>query len=184
MINSDRVSIYHNESQKEYFYTYTWDIDNILESSPNIINIIKIGLKDCTLPTFTVSKETIEGANIEYKFAKSITWEDVTVAWYDVEGLYEVILEWRKSIWDAGDTDQNIGGLQQADKYKKNTVINSYIGSHLGGFSSKYQKYTLVNSWPSSIKYGDLTYTSSEVKSVTVTITYDWAVEQSAKPRN
>ncbi len=169
---SDRVSLYHYDSKQEYFYNYTWDIDNVFSSSNNTI---KIGLKDCTLPTFTVNKETVEGSNIEYKFAKSVSWEDVSVTWYDVEGLYEIILEWRKSIWSA-DTAQ---GLRQAAAYKKQTVINSYLGSHLGDFSSNYQKYTLVNSWPSSIKYGDLTYTSSEVKSVTVTITYDWAIEQS-----
>jgi len=37
----------------------------------------------------------------------------------------------------------------------------------------------LVGSWPSVIRHGDLTYTSSDVKIVEVTLTYDFAVVRS-----
>lgn len=158
----------HVQSNVEYFYSYTWDVSEIFGQSAN-----KIGLKDVTLPTFTVNKETVEGAHIEYKFAKSVSWEDVSVTWYDVDGLFRDILSWRSSIWNADSI-----GLKQAAEYKKKTTINSFVGSYLGDPQQRpYQRYELYNSWPSSIKYGDLTYTSSEVKLVTVTITYDWAVE-------
>lgn len=167
----------HVDSRKEYFYSYTWDIQSLFGDTFGDTlannNPVRIGLKECTLPTFTVNKETVEGAHIEYKFAKSVSWEDVSVTWYDVDGLYKSILSWRSSVWNA----DNIG-LRQASEYKKTTTINSYVGSYLGDPASMpYQKYELANSWPSSIKYGDLTYTSSEVKFVSVTITYDWAVE-------
>ncbi len=39
--------------------------------------------------------------------------------------------------------------------------------------------YDLVGSWPSVIRHGDLTYTSSDVKIVEVTLTYDFAVARS-----
>ena len=39
------------------------------------------------------------------------------------------------------------------------------------------QEYRLINSWPSVIKYGELTYTTSDIKKVEVTLTYDWAEE-------
>ena len=171
IVEGDRIELQHNDSNKEYFYSYTWNISKIFNTNnPKDLTDIKIGLKDCTLPTFTVNKETIEGAQLEYKFAKSISWEDVNVTWYDSEGLFQHILSWRKSVWDS----QGIG-LKTATEYKKNTVIESYAGSWNDTF--EYQKYELYNSWPSSIKYGDLTYTSSEVKYISVTITYDWAVE-------
>ena len=168
----------HYPSTKEYYYSYTWNIASLFED--NNIAEWSIGLKDCTLPTITINKETVEGAQLEYKFAKSVSWEDVTVTWYDTEKLYENVLRWRKLVWNA-DTDQ---GLNAASEYKKKSQIHSYPGPWADPGAVVTQIYTLHNSWPSSIKYGDLTYTSSEVKLVSVTITYDWAVESSRAPSN
>lgn len=158
-------------SNLEYYYTYTWSIPMMLGESRHVVS-----LRDVTLPVLTVNKEVAKGAYFDYQYAASVSYSDVQVTWYDSEGLFKLLIEWRRSVFDyAGD------GIREAIEYKKDTIINSYLADYssdstkLG--SREYQQYKLVNSWPSTIKYGDLTYTTSDVKMVSVTLTYDWCEE-------
>jgi hypothetical protein len=151
-------------TKKEYFTNYNWIIPNLFESTQsNRDNIIS--LKDATLPSFTVNKKSAI-TQIEYKFADSITFDDVSVTWYDADGLHVEIMKWKDSVWKP-----DAFGVRQASEYKKLSVISVYQ-SFNGG---KLINHNLYNSWPSGIKHSDLTYTSSEIKLVTVTITYDWS---------
>ncbi len=154
-------------SRREYYHNYFWEIVNLFEGPGwNNPNSPLIGLKDCSMPTFTVNKETYQGASLEYKFAKSVTWEDIKVSWYDSVGLLEIMREWRSSIWTPE------CGLSEANQYKRQSILSYYLPT---GQSANF--WTLINSWPSQIRHGDLTYTSSDVKLIEATITYDWAVE-------
>ena len=154
-------------SRAEYYYTYTWEIPYVIgrNVSRNVKrNIPLIHLKDATTPTFTVAKENYIGSSLEYKYAKSISWDDVKFTWYDTVGLVDIIREWRQSVW----TEQN--GLQPADNYKRNTQLICSLPTGLQAYG-----WNLVGSWPSQIRSGELTYTNSDVKVVEVTISYDWA---------
>ena len=152
-------------SRRQYYYNYFWEIDNLFGTS-FLSNEALIGLKDASLPTFTVNKETYVGSSLEYKFAKSIIWEDIKVAWYDSDGLLSSMRDWRKMVWKPE------SGLQMANDYKKRSRIQHFLPT-----GKKVNTWTLYNSWPSQIRNGELTYTSSEVKLVEVTVTYDWAEE-------
>lgn len=123
-------------------------------------------LQTMTLPSFTVGKETYQGSALNYKFAKYVDWDDVKVTWYDTQGLLGTISGWRKSVW----TDAN--GLADASKYKRRSLLNTALpdGSSTNGWQ-------LINSWPSTIRYGELTYLQSDAKIVAVDITYDWCNE-------
>lgn len=152
----------------DVYYSYTWDLINVFESfSPRAGNPLLM-LKDATLPTFSAGKEMVAGASLKYKFAKDVTWDDIKLTWYDNVGLINIIRQWRRAVW----TQQN--GLLGADGYKKLTTLRTWLPS-----GEADVEWTLVNSWPSSIRYGDLTYTTSDVKLVEVTLTYDWAEENS-----
>ncbi len=158
---------YANASTK-YYYTYTWEILNIL-SSVEADNKYLVNARDMSLPTFNVSKEMIQGSSLEYKYAKSVTWDDVRITWYDTVGFINIIKQWRDSVW----TEQT--GLQPASYYKRQSVLSYYTPDRLDNEGTII--YKLYNSWPSIIKHGDLTYTSSDAKVVEVTLTYDWAEE-------
>ena len=155
-------------SRREYYYNYFWQIVKLFES-PEWDSTASpvLALRDASLPTFTVNKETYQGASLEYKFAKSVTWEDIKVAWYDSEGLLDVMKLWRSNVWSPE------CGLSDANHYKRESRMEYYLPS-----GRKTAGWLLKNSWPSQIRHGDLTYTSSDVKLVEVTITYDWAEEQ------
>ncbi len=155
------------KATERYYYTYTWEFDNILGDNDQIL----INAKDMTLPTFNTSKETVIGASLEYKFAKTVNWEDVKIVWYDCVGMLAILKKWKESVWTP-DT-----GLQPASNYKRESTVSYYPPDKEDGDDKDDVKYKLINSWPSLIRHGELTYTTSDVKIIEVSLTYDWAVE-------
>ena len=153
------------------YTTFNWDIPELFANVPTkglnvVTKAITLLLKDATTPTFTAAKESYISASLEYKFAKSVTWDDIKLTWYDT-GMISHIRQWRESVW----TENN--GLAPASNYKKRTKLRCFtpsVDEHFG--------WILYGSWPSSIRSGDLTYTSSDAKIVEVTVTYDYAEER------
>lgn len=147
-----------------FYYSYTWEIPEILGDSSRSQKLI--ALKECSTPTFTANKESYTASSLEYKYAKSIVWDDIRVSWYDSEGLLAKIREWRQTVWSPE------YGLKAAKNYKKNTRLSYYLPDYTSSVG-----WVLKNSWPSTIRSGDLTYTNSDVKVIEVIVTYDWAEE-------
>lgn len=154
-------------SNAQYYYNYTWQIFELVGYPFAYSDYTAlVHLKDATLPTFTANQDTYLGSSLEYKWAKSVTWDDIKVVWYDTAGLAKIMQEWRQNIWD----EKN--GLKTAEQYKKRSQIDVYLPNGDGVVT-----WCLVGSWPRVIKQGELTYTDSNVKLVEVTVVYDWAVE-------
>lgn len=163
------------------YYNYTWEIESLFEDPQNTAKILA---KEASLPTFTVNKENVEGSSLIYKFAGMVQWDDIKITFYDIAisdspgsqqfKTIKAVKKWRESVWD------HKVGLKAPDKYKKDSIIKTY--THDWSISSAW---TLHGSWPSMIKDGDLTYTSTDVKVIDVTISYDWATNdeyESEKP--
>lgn len=153
-------------STAEYYYTYTWTIAKAIGESASSSASPLIHLKEASTPTFTVNKENYVGSSLEYKYAKSVTWDDIKVSWYDTIGMLAIIKKWRASVWSQEE------GLRTAREYKKETMLDCFLPTGL-----RRVGWVLYGSWPSQIRSGDLTYTNSDVKNIEVTITYDWANE-------
>lgn len=146
----------------EAFYNYTWKISNFGGTKlPD-----GIMCQDSTLPTYTIKTEEGKGTSLTYKYASEIEWDPITITFYDTIKLYESIKGWRRAVWNEED------GLGVASSYKKQSIVEQYLPDE-----SKTVSWTLFGSWPSSIRYGDLSYVGSTAKFVTVILTYDWAVE-------
>lgn len=152
-------------SRREYYYNYFWEIQNLFETNFTEGSPM-VSLKDATLPVFTVNKEQVQGSSLEYKFAKSVVWEDIKISWYDTLGLLDVLVAWRSTVW----TPQC--GIKTANEYKKVSTLSTYLPT-----GQSVNEWVLINSWPSQIRYGDLTYTNSDVKFVEMAVSYDWADE-------
>jgi len=154
--------------------TYNWEVQNLFGASLPSSSNSTILLKDCTLPTFNVSKQTVRGASIDYKFAEKIEWQDCSVNFYDAhvvgsDSISELMKQWRETIWD----DEH--GIKFGSTYKKDSKLRVFVPF------DKKTVWHLYGSWPSSIKEGELTYTSSDIKTVSVSITYDWAKSDPSK---
>jgi hypothetical protein len=148
-------------------YQYTWEIINLFEDTRSLFPT-KLLAKEATLPTFTITKDTVDGSSLVYKYAGMVTWEDIRITFYDMvvgfNKASQIIKDWREKVWSA------TTGLKSPSDYKKDSVIKVY---NLDFTSSS--TWTLHGSWPQVVKEGDLTYTATEIKVIDVTIAYDWA---------
>jgi len=165
--------------RQEFYYKYTWEVESYFEddgASGDALypNNPLVYLKDATLPTFTANIDSIVGGSLEYKWAKSVIWEDIKLSWYDSVGLIEKMRKWRKRVWDPET------GIRPASAYKRISKLKNYLPTYNGVIGQPIV-WTLNNSWPKIIKYGDLTYTQSDVKMVEMTVAYDWAEEDTEK---
>jgi len=139
---------------------HLWSIEKL-----GSINVRDLYAKELGLPKFTVAVEKVKGGAIEYKYASGVTWEDVTVTFYDVQGLLPEIEKWKSSVYnDASGIGASSMGYKQDSRF-----------ALIDGQGSVQARYTLKNSWPSQIDHGKLTYTESDAKLVTITLTYDTA---------
>jgi hypothetical protein len=117
------------------------------------------------LPSVTFEEEKIKsGAAVEYKIAKKASWQDFTIKFYDVYGLYKLFDTWQKKVWNAD------AGIGRANDYKSDVILVLTDGE-----GKEKQKYTAFGAYPKSITHGDLSYASSDVKLLTVTYSYDFA---------
>ena len=159
-------------------YQYTWEIVNLFEDNRNLFPGgeagVKLLAKEATLPTFTISKDTVDGSSLVYKYAGMVTWEDIRITFYDVRvggnQASGLIKTWRDNVWEAKT------GLKSPNDYKKDSKLNVYDLEW-----TSMVIWVLHGSWPQSIKEGDLTYTATEMKVIDVTICYDWA-DMEARP--
>jgi hypothetical protein len=117
-----------------------------------------------TLPRITFDSETVEGGAIKYKYAKLANWEDINVTFYDTIGLLPEIDAWRQRVY----TIQT--GIGMANFYKRTCAF-----ALLNGQGVDVHTISLYNSWPKEIAFGDLSYTESDAKVVTLTLSYDYA---------
>lgn len=148
------------------YYKYTWELDYLFSSrylgttSPLIYAI------NATLPTWVFDKDEAPGASIKYKQAKNISWNPIKISWYEVVGLASILKKWRELVWTPEE------GLKDPSIYKQPSSLRS--------LTFNWQKpvvWQLHNSWPQEVNSGDLSYSDSDMKVVTVTVEYDWATE-------
>lgn len=151
---------------QETFRTHRWRVQKLgpirAESDPALFLA-----KELQLPNFSVDQDTVTGASLVYKYAKNINFEDVTISFYDTEDIISELKGWRDTIWTPEE------GLRESGSYKDTSIFLLLDGS-----GETLRTFTLINSWPKKISHGPLSYTSSDIKYVQVTLAYDWATEQ------
>lgn len=167
------------------FYQHTWNIpffggENIGKEDARAF------CRDATLPTFSVEKEEVQGPSLTYKYASNVNWDDVRITFYDIpvsndiaKNLCGKLKNWRRQVWNEEhgigmasiDHSSDGGGITRPTAgYKQNTNIHYFSGD-----TDKHVTWQLFGSWPQTIRDGDLTYTTSEIKLVEVVLSYDWA---------
>jgi hypothetical protein len=140
-------------------YTYTWEFGLLVETKTT-----NLYLKDISLPSYSFDTDTIKTGHAQYEFAKGIKWQDVKLTFYDVNGWGPQLEELSKKIWSP-DT-----GIQLANDYMGESHINVYYSDNTPAYIWK-----LFNSWIKSVSFSKLTYESSGVNNVSVTLAYAWA---------
>ena len=158
--------------EKDPFRVHRWRIVNLGVggtggSSGSIFRPPTLALyaKSLTLPSFNVEEEVVIGASVKYKFAKLASFEDVVITFYDTIGIYDGILDWQQDVWDK------TNGVRMAERYKRNAqfCLTDGQGRDTGTV------FLLIGCWPKQVSHSALTYDSSELKLINLTLSYDWA---------
>jgi hypothetical protein len=144
-------------------YLYTWEMPLIVGTS-SMAYLTTTYLKDISLPSISFETESYKSGHASYEFAKCVKWEDVKITFYDTDDISNIMLDLSKKVWDAA------RGIRVANEYMADSKINVFY--HDG---TKAYTWTLKNSWIKSISFSRLTYESSGVNNVNVTLAYTWA---------
>jgi hypothetical protein len=145
---------------------HRWRIDSV--GIPPTVAIEPPGkffAKSVQLPSLVFEEEKLKtGSSIDYKIAKLAGWQDFTIKFYDVYGLYRTYQAWQEAIWTPEE------GIKAPSDYKGQPIISLTDAS-----GEAVQTYTAFGAYPKSITHGDLSYESSNIKLLTVTYSYDYA---------
>lgn len=149
--------------------SHRWRINRLVNTGdgPDLFSQdLRIYAKSVSLPSFSADEEIVLGGSITYKFAKGINFEDVKVTFYDVFGILDAIKKSMATVWS---TEK---GLGTAAKYKGISEFQL-----LNSDGDPTYAFILKNSWIKNVTHSDLSFDSSSIKEVTLTISYDWAEE-------
>lgn len=154
------LGIKHNT---EFHRNHRWTILNL--GVPGAQPEERLYAKSIQLPSLVLDEENIQsGAAVLYKIAKKAKWQDITVKFYDVYGLYEHFRKWQDRIWNPNQ------GIGLAANYK--SLVEFALTDGMG---EEKQIYTAYGAYPKSVTHGELSYDNSDIKLLTVTYSYDFA---------
>lgn len=139
---------------------HRWRISQLGDVSSRTV---KLYAKSLTLPGFTVDEEVVDGASLKYKFAKMVNWEDVSIEFYDVFSVFESLRAWQDQVFTPAT------GIRPAGDYKK---LSSFVLTD--GAGEDIRPFTLHGSWPKQLSHSPLSYESSELKLVSLVLSYDF----------
>jgi hypothetical protein len=134
----------------------------IEEKDAKLLNFVK----SISLPTVDFEIEEVKGAAINYKFAKTVLYGDVVVTFYDITGVLEKLVKWQSQVYNP---DGGLGYSSPDTGYKQESRIIVTDGDGFELYNIK-----MFGSWPKQIQHADLTYESSDLKIVEITLACDY----------
>ena len=118
-----------------------------------------IQLKEVTLPEKVVETLEIKCPGTTYKFAKSVNYTDLVLSFYGTSGLIDKIEELENKVHTV---DSGIGDF--------NTYLGDVTLNFTDGEGSPLSILLFSNCFLSNTKFGDVSYGSSEIKLITLTL--------------
>jgi hypothetical protein len=125
-------------------------------------------VKTANRPTIQFEKVTLDHINIKRQLKGKGEWQDVEITLYDpiVPSAAQAVMEWVRL------SHESLTGRDgYADFYKKD--INLYM---LGPVGDKIEQWTLKGAFISQANFGDLDFSSNDPATITLTLTYDYAI--------
>jgi hypothetical protein len=126
--------------------------------------------KELNLPQWKTERIEILGTTLWYKFAKNVKWDDIQVTFYDIPqpeySAFDEINKWRDLVHTNKTGILKHGG----NGYKRDCVFQEQDGK-----GESIRNIRLKNAWPASMTWGKLSYVSTDLKIIDLTLSYDWA---------
>jgi hypothetical protein len=137
---------------------YVMEIDNI----PSYL------VKAANRPTIQFETISLDHINVKRKLQGKADWQDITITLYDpiVPSAAQKVMDWIRL------GHESITGRRgYADFYKKD--ITFYL---LGPVGDKIEQWTLKGAFIQQANFGELDFSSNEVATIELTLSYDYAI--------
>jgi len=135
--------------------------------------------KSVTTPSFDVSETEHNFLDNKYYFPGRVTWNEVSLSLVDPISVDAVALT---NMLVEGANYQVPSNIPAADsdfstmsKKAATGELGQVIITILDASGKNIEQWTLNNAFLKSAKYGDLDYSNDDLRSVELTIRYDWA---------
>lgn len=124
-------------------------------------------------PSFTVNSNKYRLINHQINVPGIVTWNPITIELADVGKTIDTILEdlGARGGYSPSNLETDIG----IAKTYENGVINNLHIEQFDGAGEVVEDWTLEGAFVSDVKLSSLDYSSDEIISITLTITYDYA---------
>jgi hypothetical protein len=119
-------------------------------------------------PTVQFETISLDHINVKRKLQGKADWQDLTITLYDpiVPSAAQKVMDWIRL------GHESITGRRgYADFYKKD--ITFYL---LGPVGDKIEQWTLKGAFIQQANFGELDFSSNEVATIELTLSYDYAI--------
>jgi len=132
--------------------------------------------KTVNVPSFDISEATHDYFDNKYYFPGRVTWSDVEVTLVDPVSPSAVSLT-NMIIEKAGYNIPTKPGPKETMSKLKSTTngLGDVVLDLLDVDGNVKESWTLKNAFIKAAKFGDMDYTNDELRTVSLTIKYDWA---------
>jgi len=125
-------------------------------------------VKAANRPTIQFETISLDHINVKRKLQGKADWQDLTITLYDpiVPSAAQKVMDWIRL------GHESITGRRgYADFYKKD--ITFYL---LGPVGDKIEQWTLKGAFIQQANFGELDFSSNEVATIELTLSYDYAI--------
>ena len=144
--------------------------------------------KTVSTPSFNVTSVTHSFLDNEYYFPGRVQWKEVSMTLVDpvspdavsltnqMVNDFGYVVKNRQNLDPASNpTPQVPGSPVTFDRKRTGSAIGDFIIQILDEDGRTLEKWTLHNAFPTDIKFGDMDYSNDELRTIDMTVKFDWA---------
>ncbi len=124
-------------------------------------------------PSFTINSNKYRLINHEINVPGIVSWNPITIELADVGKTINVILGELGEI--GGYNPNDLSKDKGIAKSYENGILKAFFIEQLNGVGEVIEEWSLEGAFVSDVKLSSLDYSSDEIVSITLTLTYDYA---------
>jgi hypothetical protein len=149
--------------------THRWVFETLGRGTGQFSQQELLVLESAARPSFKFDKPEMHHNQEVSRYAGKQDWEPITLTWYDYEQNPDI----SRGIYHWVETVVNLKSIKVAHPkdYKKTGSL-----AMLDGAGQTTEIWTMLGTWPESSNWQDLNYTSTDLQTLEVVMSYDRAV--------
>lgn len=136
--------------------------------------------KSVTKPSFEISTNEYQLINHKFKYPGTLTWNDITISIVDTADKTQLLLNKVFNFGYIYPDYQNITEyIDGISKSQSSAYFDEFLINQLDAEGNALESWRLHGAILKSVNFGSLDYSSEDLVTIELTITYDWAqIEQ------